>query len=362
MPKADVRPGKDLGIETPVYRIAGFAFAGIAFWTNHSKKEVRMNIKKTALVGIDVSYKTFNAHYGGKDCVYGNNRKGWQRLAKEAPANSTYAMEATGNYHYRLAAYLHSKGFKVVVFNPYFVKHWLQSLGSKAKTDRIDARGISLYALAKEAKPKEWKPLSPLHARARVIVSLLSGLSRLGKSAGNINHSISLVVGRTSDMLDVMAGVSGVCREREKVLEKELVEIVKKLFPDQFRLLRTIPSLGNKTAAILLVCCKGFDGFAAYRQLVSFAGLAPKVVESGTSIRGRSRISKTGNSYLRALLFMCALGALSRCVPCRDLYERLTARGKPKKVAIVAVMHRLVKIAFGVVQSGEPYRGNSKQA
>jgi len=316
-----------------------------------------MNIKKSALVGIDVSYKTFNAHFSGMDFKYDNTRKGWQRLVKEAPSDSVYAMEATGYYHYRLASWLHSKGFKVIVFNPYFVKHWCQSLGSKSKTDKIDARQISLYALSKESRAKEWKPLSPLHSRARVIVSLLNGLSGLGKSAGNINHSISLVVGKTSDMLDTMSSVSCVCKEQESKLEKELVDIVKKLFPQQFKLLLSIPGLGAKTVCVFLVCCKGFEEFSSYRQLVSYIGLAPTVKESGTSVKGRSRISKTGNNYLRSLLFMCALTALSRCSPCKDLYDRLTCRGKPKKLAIIAVMHRLAKIAFGVVQSGEPCRG-----
>jgi transposase len=87
-----------------------------------------MNIKKRHLVGIDVSKDTFNAHYCNNDCKYRNSRKGWQMLAKEAPPNSVYAMEATGYYHYRLASYLHSKGFAVVVFNPYRVKHYFQSL------------------------------------------------------------------------------------------------------------------------------------------------------------------------------------------------------------------------------------------
>ena len=316
-----------------------------------------MNIKKSALVGIDVSYKTFNAHFGGMDCKYDNTRKGWQKLVKDAPSGSVYAMEATGYYHYRLASYLHSKGLRVIVFNPYFVKHWVQSLGSKAKTDRIDARVIGLYALTGEARVKEWAPLSPLHSRARVIVSLLNGLSRLGKSAVNINHSVSLVVGKSSDMLGVMSGVSDVCKEHESKLERELVDIVKKLFPEQFRLLVTVPGLGVKTVAVLLVCCGGFEGFVSYRQLVSYIGLAPTVKESGTSVKGKGRISKTGNNYLRSLLFMCALTALSRCKPCNELYSRLVQRGKPKKVAVIAVMHRLAKIAFGVVRSYEPFRG-----
>jgi transposase len=316
-----------------------------------------MNIKKSALVGIDVSKDTFNARFANKDRKYKNTRKGWQMLVKNAPLNSSYAMEATGYYHYRLASYLHSKGFPVVVFNPYRVKHYFQSLGIKAKTDKIDARNIADYALAKGVQLRSWKPLTPKHARARVIVSLLNGLSRFDGSAGNIKHSLGLVLSKSDKLFNSMNDVKSVCRSHQKSLEKELYRLCGELFPSQFRLLRTIPGIGSKTASVMLVCCKGLNEFPGYRQLVSFIGLAPTVKESGTSVRGKGRISKTGNPYLRGLLFMCAMTAARVKGVCKNFYGRLVSKGKSKMLAMVAVMHRLVKIAFGVVQSSEPYKG-----
>jgi len=318
-----------------------------------------MNVKKSALVGIDVSHETFNAHFSGKDCKYKNARIGWQKLVKEAPSNSTYVMESTGYYHYKLASYLHGLGLSVIVLNPYFVYHWIKSRGNKAKTDKRDARSIFSYALENEKLTRAWEPMSPMLSRARVIVTLLSGLSKLVKSSNNVNHSISLVLGKSNDLLNSMNSVSDVCKEQEKFLVLELVEIVKKLYPEQYKLMMTIPGLGSKSVSVFLVCCKGFTDFATYRQLTSYVGLGLKVEDSGTSVRKRQHITKTGNNYLRSLLFMCAMTALSKTSPCKNLYSRLVARGKPKKLAIVAVMHRLVKIAFGVVLSNEPYRGNS---
>jgi len=317
-----------------------------------------MNVKKSALVGIDVSNETFNAHFGGKDCKYKNTRVGWHKLVKEAPVNSTYVMESTGYYHYRLASYLHGLGLSVIVLNPYFVHHWLKSRGNKAKTDKRDARGIFSYALENEKLTRAWEPMSPLLSRARTIVTLLSSLSKLRQSSNNVNHSISLVVGKKDNLLDAMNGVLDVCREQEKALELELAELVKKLYPTQYSLLMTIPGLGSKSVSVFLVCCRGFADFATYRQLTSYVGLGLKVEDSGTSVRRRQHITKTGNNYLRSLLFMCAMSAMSCCVPCKNLYQRLVSRGKLKELAIVAVMHRLVKIAFGVVRSNEPYRGN----
>jgi len=315
-----------------------------------------MNKAKPIYVGIDVSKDTFNFHCGKTDGKCKNCRQGWQELAKKAPPNSVFAMEATGVYHIRLASFLHSKGFRVMVFNPLRVRHYMLSLGSKAKTDKKDARLISVYAGTKEAKVCEWKPLPPKLARARAMVSLLSALAKFENASGNINHAVDRMIGGgDKSLLGVMANVSDVCKEQKEYLRNELRKIVSEVYPEKFRLLQTIHGIGSYTAAVLLVCARGLE-FGTSRQLVSFVGLAPSVKESGVSVRGKGRIVKTGNSYLRSLLYMCSFIAVKRNEACNGLYGRLVANGKRKPVAYTAVMHRLVKIAWGVVQSGEPCR------
>jgi len=315
-----------------------------------------MNIKKSCLVGIDVSKDTFNAHFNNRDCEYENNRRGWSKLLKETPSDSTFAMEATGNYHYRLAFHLNAKGFDVLVLNPLWVRRYVQSLGSKAKTDRKDAELIARYAATEDAQKQKWAPLPPKLARAKIAVSLLARLAKLERATGNMNHAVSLVASKKDSLLDPMNRVSDVCREQQEALKKELCELAGELFPEKFSLLQSIPGIGAKTAACFLVSAKGLE-FETCGQLASFVGLAPCVYESGSSVKGKGRIRKTGNPYLRALLYLCTFQAAKTCKPCAALYNRLVGRGKPRLLARIAVMHRLVKIAFGVVQSGEPYRG-----
>ena len=318
-----------------------------------------MHKKKSSFVGIDVSKDTFNAHWKGKDAKYDNSQKGWRKLLKEAPVDSCFAMEATGNYHYRLASFLYQKGMAVLVLNPLRVRRWVQSLGGHADTDKIAAMHISWYAGAKEKENlSEWKPMSPKLARARAVVSALAGLSRLMTAAGNMRHAISFMAGKKDkDIPGAMDDVAGFCKEKKESLERELCGIVQEVYPDSFRLLKTIPGVGAKTAAVMLVCCGGLENFSSHRQLSSFVGVSPTVKESGTSVRGSGKVAKVGNPYLRSLLFMCSFTACRVCGPCEALYSRLLARGKSKMLALVAVMHRLVKIALGVVRSGEAYRG-----
>lgn len=317
------------------------------------------NDKKHSFVGVDVSKDTFNAHWEGTDAKYENSRKGWQKLLKEAPAEARFAMEATGNYHYMMASFLHGKGRHVLVLNPLRVRRWVQSFGGMADTDRIAAIQISKFAEAKEmASLPEWEPMPPKLARARAIVSILAGLAQLITAAGNMRHAVSFMAGKKNgDITGVMGDVADFCSERKRDMEAELAAIVGEVFPEQFRLLKTIPGIGQKTAAVMLVCTKGMEGFESHRKIAAFVGVSPTVKESGTSVRGSGKVAKVGNPYLRSLLFMCAFTAAKTCKPCSELYARMTGKGKSKMLALMAVMHRLVKIAFGVVRSGEPYRG-----
>lgn len=323
-----------------------------------------MNVSKRSFVGLDISKDSFNAHWEGGDKEYSNNRKGWNTLLREAPVNSIFAMEATGNYHYRLAVFVKSKGYDVKVFNPYKVRSFVRSLpGHRSKTDKIDARSVHRFAVNKESENLPFfEIMPPKLVRARVIVSLLNRVTILGTACGNANHAHSFVVGKTDKLLGVMSGFADVCRDCQTQLENELCSLARDLYPSHYRLLQTIVGIGAKTAAVLLVSVKDINSFETSGRLSSFVGLTSRHEESGTSLNVNGGIVKVGNPYLRSLLYNCSKSAIQHNKPCADLYNRLRAKGKSHMVAVVAVMHKLVKIAWGVVKSGEPFRNSSKLA
>jgi len=314
--------------------------------------------KNPLVAGIDVSKDTFNAHFGNSDLELPNNQKGFRQFLKSVPIGSVLAMEATGNYHYKLAAFMHSKGYRIMVLNPYKVKHWIISNSDKANDDKRAAMNITDYARNRIAKNVPfWSPMSPELLRARAIVSFLNRFTKMGTSCSNMNHAMSLFLDKKSDLLMLMPEMKSICREQIAKLKKELCHLVKSLYPEQYNLLQTIPGIGSKTAAVFCVLARGFADFANEKRLSSFVGLALKYHESGISIKSKRRIAKTGNSYLRGLLFTCAWTAIKHNKLCSDFYHRLVSNGKNAMLAQVAVMHKLVKIAFGVVNSGEPFRG-----
>ena len=114
-----------------------------------------------------------------------------------------------------------------------------------------------------------------------------------------------------------------------------------------------IPGIGRKTGVMLVVLTDGFERFNSASELCSYAGITPVIRQSGSSVKGKPRISKIGN-----LLFMCSFNACKYNKACRDLYERIVAKGKSKKLALMAVANKLLKQAFTIIKSGRPYDEN----
>ncbi|MDF7815378.1 transposase [Hymenobacter sp. YC55] len=123
-------------------------------------------------------------------------------------------------------------------------------------------------------------------------------------------------------------------------------------------LLCSIPGIGRKTAGILLLFAGGFHRFDNYRQLIALAGLSPREHSSGPSIRGKVRITKMGGGLIRGKFFMCSFAAKKRNKACQALYDRLVAKGKNKKLALIAVCNKLLKQAFAIVKLGQPYQAD----
>lgn len=140
-----------------------------------------------------------------------------------------------------------------------------------------------------------------------------------------------------------------------KNLEDKLLVLVKQVHQDVLTRLKTISGIGNKTSLMLVVLTDGFERFTSGSELCSYAGLTPIIRQSGSSVKERSRISKMGNQKLRNLLFMCSFNACKYNKACREIYERLVAKGKSKKLALIAVCNKLLKQAFAIAKSGLIY-------
>ena len=138
-------------------------------------------------------------------------------------------------------------------------------------------------------------------------------------------------------------------------LEDELKRLIEANEPDLFSTLQSIPGIGKSTAMFMIVISEGFKKFQSAKQFTCYIGLSPVEKRSGSSLRGRSGISKQGNGKLRNLLFLCSFNACKSNKACRELYNRIVAKGKSKKLALIAVANKLLKQAFAIAKSGLIY-------
>ena len=313
--------------------------------------------KCNQIYGVDISKDVFDvANSEGKYVQFTNDGLGFKSFVKSLSNGDLVVMEATGYYHYRLAQFLYEQGIKVSVVNPLSVKRFIQMKLSKIKTDKSDARAICEYATVNEvplytakdenqAESLQLLRLIEIYTKqCTALKNKLHGEKVLGKPSKTVYHSLN----RSLKAL----------QKEIKTLEDRLTEIVKEEQQKQLTLLKSIPGMGNKTAIMLLVLTDGFSNFENARQLCCYAGITPTIRESGSSVKGRSRISKMGNAKLRNLLFMCSFTACKHNKACREIYERIIAKGKSKKLALIAVCNKLLKQAFAVVKSGLPYDEN----
>ena len=307
--------------------------------------------------GIDISKDVFDVmSQKGVHYQFKNTQKGFIDFLKILTKKSHCVMEATGYYHYQLAYFLVEKQFVVSVENPLKVKRFIQMSLSKIKTDKSDAKMICKYAQHVDLQP--WKGESKDQQECLQIIRMLSVYSKQSTALKNKIHG-EKTLGNTNTL--VVKSIKRSLKSNKKevdLLEKQLEEIVKKSHQDLLTRLESISGLGRKTSLMLIVLTDGFNRFETASALCCYSGLTPTIRQSGSSIKGRSRISKMGNPKLRNLLFMCSFTACKYNKACKAIYDRFVAKGKSKKLALIAVCNKLLKQAFAVAKSGLPYDEN----
>ncbi|CDF79067.1 transposase, IS116/IS110/IS902 family [Formosa agariphila KMM 3901] len=304
--------------------------------------------------GIDISHLVFDVtDSDGNYYQFKNTISGFKKFTKLLDLDSHCVMEATGYYHYQLAYYLLELGIKVSVENPLAVKRFIQMKLSKIKTDKSDSKLVCEYAKQVDLKP--WEGQSKHQTECLQMTRLLTVYTKQSTMLKNKIHG-EAVLGNPSKAVvsSIKRSLKHVLKEI-KTLEDKLMVLVKEVHQDVLTRLKSIPGIGNKTALMLVVLTDGFERFTSGSELCSYAGLTPVVRKSGSSVNGRSRISKIGNQKLRNLLFMCSFNACKYNKACRDIYERIVAKGKSKKLALIAVCNKLLKQAFAIAKSGLIY-------
>lgn len=326
------------------------------------------------VVGIDLAQKELVVRLGRMhddwspelyaSKSFANTVKGFESLVawvnkltrEETPVR--YVMEATGVYHESLAYFLDEKGYEVSIVLPNKISNYVRTLETKTVTDKTSAIAITLFGL--EKKIDTWH-------RPKGIFKKLRQLTR---------EREQVIVERTmlknqlhAESSEAEPGKKAIARMKKRIAlldaqEKEIMSEVKQLIQtdpqmqELLILICTLPGVGLLTAATVLAETNGFDLIRSKRQLTSYAGLDVVEKQSGTSVKGKSRISKRGNCYLRKALHLPSLSAIRHDQRFKAVFSRLVAKHGIKMKAAVAVQRKLLEMIYTIHKTGKPYDKN----
>ena len=327
-------------------------------------------------IGLDISSKKVNGSISLIDdnqkvtvkssILFCNTLKGFSELSlwinkwhTESEIPLVICMEATGVYHENCALYLFEKGYDVSIILPNKAKHYLISIGLKSKNDSIDAKGLS--KMGAEQCLDLWQPAGKYFYELRQYTRQHQNLQEQKTVIKNQLHALEFG----------MYEIKAVVQQLKKVVQlfdkqiKELEKIIKKhLESDQIVAQKVenicqIKGIGILTVATILAETNGFELFKNYKQLISYSGFDVVERESGSSVTGKTRISKKGNSHIRRALFMPAFTAVKYKEPSFfGLYERTYAKHAIKMKSYVAVQKKLLTTIYHLWKKNQEYNPN----
>jgi transposase len=323
-------------------------------------------------VGIDVAQKELVVSLG---CLledlsqkitgyktFTNNQKGFADLVKWVGKLTTptvslrFIMEATGVYHEPLAYYLDDKGYNLSVVLPNKMVNFFRTLEIKTVTDKSMSEAIARFGLEKNLK--NWTRPDPTYKSLRQLTRERDQLIGQRTMVKNQIHAEKAEAQPNKSSLSRAAKLLSVLNSQIAAVGKEITSMVKTSpqVREGVKKLTTIPGIGELTAVTVLAETNGFELIRNAGQLTSYAGLDVREKQSGTSVKGKPKISKKGNRYLRKAMHMPALTAIGRDERFKGIFQRLVAKHGVKMKAVVAVQRKLLELCFTMFKSDVGYK------
>lgn len=316
--------------------------------------KVGVDISKAKL---DVAWLRGDGKYRSK--VFQNNASGFADMLlwldahlPGGKASAHVCMEATGPYHEGLALFLHDHAVAVSVVNPLQVKRFMELQQVRNKTDEGDAKALARFC--DMTQPPLWEAPSVGVRSLQALVARLDTLQQLRQSESN-----RLQVAHDA----VKPSLTAVIASLDEAIKDVRMQIRKTIDDDpdlqqRSALLASIPGLGDKTIPPLLAYIGRPERFTSVKALTAYASLTPLIRQSGTSLDKRRGTHPQGHRAFRKALYFPAMVA-GRCNPVvARFWQRLEAQNRPGKLIVVACMHKLLAIAYGVLKSGKPFDAN----
>lgn len=327
-------------------------------------------------VGIDVSKLKLDISLiqpsdpnDSKHFVIANTVKGLQELLNRLKKFKIdlnlvlFSFEDTGVYSMPLCYFLSKRELDYWMIPAMEIK---RSKGiTRGKTDKADSKEIALYALTHQHKLKlgslpdeTLQEIRLLHTEREKLIKAIQLFERTTENIGYLPKKL------LTDLLKNNASTIRKLKTNLKKLDKKIQELLSQNgdLKEKDRLIQSIPGVGPQTSIYLLLVTRGFSSFENSRQLACYGGVAPFEYSSGSSVRGRTRVSNLADKKLKSLLNMCALNAKAWDYELKQYYDRKVKEGKPKMLILNNIRNKILGRVFAVINRGTPYVNTRKFA
>jgi len=296
-------------------------------------------------IGIDVSKDSFVVAYSpeknSKTKTFKNTTKGIREFIRTISKDEHHCvMEATGNYSALLVYLLSEAGITTSLENPLKVKNFARAMLSTIKTDEIDARLIALYG--EKMQPVPYKLRSDAILTLKQKRTVIRQLKKQLIATRNLKGSMEALPFFDAKCRKSVEKTIAFLEKQIKDLEEDLSNLARSEYKKQMDLLTSVKGIGITLAAALIIATGGFTYFDNAKQLTRHLGLSPTYQQSGTSVNFKGHINRNGDSSLRSQLYVAAFSSIRYNTECRACYDRLRSKGKPGKVAVIAVANKLI--------------------
>lgn len=329
------------------------------------------------VVGIDIAQKELVATVGRMyndltielfaHDVFKNNKKGiislvkWVKSLVSSKIGFQFVMEATGVYHQNFAYYLEEKGYDLSIVLPNKISNYMRTLDIKTITDKTASQAITRFGL--ERKLDSWKRPRKCYKQLQQLTRERDQIVDERAIVKNQIHAENVEAEANKRSLKRMKSRIKFLNSQEKEIKEDIAKIVN-ADPDLKKdvdNLCTIPGVSILTATIVLGETNGFELIRNKKQLTSYAGLDVKEKLSGTSVKGKPRISKKGNRHLRKSMHFPSLSSVKYNKNHKELYARLVAKSGIKMKALMAIQRKLLELMYVIYKNNTPFNEDYEQ-
>jgi len=297
--------------------------------------------------------------YGHK--TFANTAKGflalmlWVKKYTEEDLPVRFVMESTGIYHESFAYFLNDNGYEVSIVLPNKISNYIRTLEVKTITDKTASEAIARFGL--ERKLDQWKKPKDIFKKLRQLTRERGQIVEERTVAKNQLHAEKVEAEPNKNSIKRIQARIVMLNKQELEIKQEVIALIKtdKELSGLMLLICSLPGIGVLTAAIVLAETNGFELIRNKRQLTSYAGLDVIEKQSGISVKGKTRISKRGNKYLRKAMHLPSLAAIKHDERFKAIFARTVAKHGIKMKAAVAVQRKLLEMVYTIFKSQVQY-------